>query len=114
MSLRQSKLYVSLQQVHHNLKHHLLHAYILIISILSAQNVRSFGPKAPLVASTSNNAKDSEKIEKPTGTQSPVSAKTDDTEDTAMEEDNEPGKPWSLAANNEQFWWQNASFSRTN
>ncbi|KAG0297111.1 hypothetical protein BGZ96_007662 [Linnemannia gamsii] len=53
------------------------------------QSKLSFGPKAPLVASTSNDAKDAEKKAKSAGNQSPVKVPNSVTEDTAMEEDNE-------------------------
>lgn len=70
------------------------------------------------MASTSNDAKDSEKKEISAVNQSPAkasnSAKTEVTEDTAMEEDNENGKPKNLAVSTDQFWWQSVSFSRTN
>ncbi|KAF8945628.1 hypothetical protein BGZ47_002283 [Haplosporangium gracile] len=57
------------------------------------QSKLSFGPKAPLVASSSDGAKYMEKKENPVETQPAVKAsnstKTETTEDTAMVEDNE-------------------------
>lgn len=101
MSLRQSKLYVSLP-------YSTAKTYQLIPSPLLCLHSNphfttgkklnsSFGPKAPLVASSSNGTKDSEKNEKPVETHSTANAsdstKVEVADNTAMDEDNETGKP---------------------